>query len=279
VRILLQHFFRGGESLAAKRLSIALLSLLGTFVGLSYGKDQPAQVIVWPSSGQPVVRFSFGKFKETSSSGKQHSYTLDVTAENLWGKRISRADFALYLIDKEKVRIGDGWISISDVAPGQILKFQIFVQASGTPATFTLAPRSLPQELQSYLPPRIISVTVNSVPQGATFKVDDTEEGVTPKVIHVSPGKHMLEFSKEGFNTGHFPFEVSPDEASGGSLSYELGTSAHDTIELRDGTVLSGDVESVTATEVLVRIGGNIEHFSRNQVKRIGLVPREMPPQ
>jgi hypothetical protein len=88
-----------------------------------------------------------------------------------------------------------------------------------------------------------------------------------------------LEFSKEGFNTGHFPLEVTPDDASGGSVSYELGLSSHDTIELRDGSVLSGDVESVSGTEVLVRIGGTVQHLDRGQVKRISLVPREAPTQ
>ncbi len=83
----------------------------------------------------------------------------------------------------------------------------------------------------------------------------------------------MLEFSKDGFNKGHFPLEITPDDASGGSVSYELGSSAHDSIELRDGSVLSG--ESVSATEVLMRIGGNVQRFDGNQVKRIGLVPRE----
>jgi len=111
------------------------------------------------------------------------------------------------------------------------------------------------------------------------LKVDGTEAGVTPKIIQVSPGKHMLEFSKDGFNSGHFPLEVTADDAPGGSVSYELGTSAHDTVELRDGSVLIGDVESVSATEVLVRIGGNVQHHSRNQVKRIGLVHRDtLPP-
>lgn len=264
---------------AAKNLFARSLFALIAIGGLALGKEPPAQVIVWPSSGQPVVRFSFGKFKESGSSGKQHSYAIDITAENLWGKRISKADFSLYLFDKEKTRIGEGWISISDVAPGQLLKFQIFAQASGTPLSIALSPRSLPPELQSYLPPSTISVTVNSVPQGATLKVDGTEAGVTPKIIQVSPGKHMLEFSKDGFNSGHFPLEVTADDAPGGSVSYELGTSAHDTVELRDGSVLIGDVESVSATEVLVRIGGSVQHLSRNQVKRIGLVPRETLPQ
>jgi hypothetical protein len=83
-------------------------------------------------------------------------------------------------------------------------------------------------------------------------------------------------------NTPRIPCELTEGKyittlvnASGGSVSYELGASAHDTIELRDGSVLSGDVESVSATEVLVTIGGNVQRFSRSQVKRIGLVPRE----
>jgi len=83
-------------------------------------KEPPAQVMVWPPSGPPVVRFSFGKFKETSAGGKQHNYTTDVTAENLWKKKISSAEFTLYVFDKAKVRIGDAWISISDVSPGGV---------------------------------------------------------------------------------------------------------------------------------------------------------------
>lgn len=265
--------------MARRKLFVSSLILFIVFVGVSFAKDPPPQVIVWPASGQPVVRFSFGKFKESSSFGKQHSYSIDVSAENLWGKKISKADFSLYLFDKDKVRIGEGYISISDVAPAQVLKFQIFAQTSGTPVSTVLAPRSLPSELQAYLPPKTISVTVNSVPQGATVKVDDTEAGVTPKIVQVVPGKHMLEFSKEGFTTGHFPLEITPDDAPGGSVSYELGASAHDTIELRDGSLLSGDLESVSTDEVVVRIGGNVQRFNRNQVKRIGLVPREPSPQ
>jgi hypothetical protein len=68
--------------------------------------------------------------------------------------------------------------------------------------------------------------------------------------------------------------EVAPDDASGGSVSYELGTSAHDTIELRDGTVLTGDLLSVTPTDVTVRIAGAAQRFDRNQIKRILLVER-----
>jgi hypothetical protein len=93
--------------------------------------------------------------------------------------------------------------------------------------------------------------------------------------VRVSPGKHILEFSKQGFNPGKFPLEVGPDDVSGGSVSYELGSSVHDTVELRDGSVLNGDVESVSAAEVVVRLGGAMQHLNRNQVKRILLVERD----
>jgi hypothetical protein len=242
-------------------------------------KDAPVQVLVWPPSGDPVVRISLGKFREVGSSGGRHNYTTETTAENLWGKPIPRADFSLYLFDKNKVRIGEAWISLSNVGPHETVKFQTDLSASGSPVSLSLVPHSLPPELQSYLPAKTISITVNSVPQGALVKVDGVEAGMTPKSVQFSPGKHILEFSKEGFNSGHFPLEVHPDDASGGSVSYELGTSAHDTIEMRDGTVLSGDIESVSATEVIVRVGGSPQHFSRNLVKRVSLVERDTPAQ
>jgi hypothetical protein len=256
-----------------RRMAIWLFSLL-VFATAS-AKEPPPQVLVWPTTGTPVVRFSFAKFKETGSSGKQHNYTADVTAENLWTKKISAAEFALYAYDKAKVRIGDGYISISDVDPGALVKFQTFINASGVIASLELVPKSLPNELHGFLPPKTISITVNSVPQGAEVKIDGTPAGTTPKIVQVTPGKHVLTFSKEGFNSGTFPLEITADDVSGGSVSYELGTSAHDTLELRDGSVLSGDVESISATEIVVRIGGSDQRVSRNQVKRILLIQRD----
>ncbi len=250
-----------------------VLSLV-LFAATAYAKDPPAQIITWPESGSPVVRLSFGRFKEVSSSGSQHNYNSDTTAENLWGKPISRADFSLYLFDKNKVRIGEGWISLSNVSVGGIVKFQTSVTTTGTPVSITLAPRSLPDELQSFLPTKTLSVTVNSVPQGADLKLDGTPVGITPKVVKVGPGKHVLEFSKEGFNVGKFPLEMGPDDASGGSVSFELGTSAHDTVELRDGSVLTGDLVSVSGMDIVIKVGGSNQTLNRNQVKRILFVQR-----
>src|SRR5690348_9129116 len=206
------------------------------------GKNRPAIVILWPSSGKPVMRFTFTKITHVSSFEKERNYSFDITAENLWDKKIPSAAFFLYLFDKDKTRIGDGTILVRDIAPGEAVKFQILTQASGNPDSMVIEPESLPAELQPNLPPKTIEITVNSVPQGADLKVDGSEAGTTPKIVRVTAGKHMLEFSKEGFNPGHFPLEIAADQVSGGSVSYELGTSAHDTVELRDGSVLVGDV-------------------------------------
>src|ERR1700758_5283044 len=96
-------YYRRGESMRPFRRAIWCV-VFALFVTAS-AKEPPAQVIVWPASGPPGLRFSFGKFRETSATGKQHNYTTDVTAENLWNKKISGADFTLYVFDKAKVRV------------------------------------------------------------------------------------------------------------------------------------------------------------------------------
>lgn len=241
-----------------------------------YAKDAPVQVILWPETGPQVLRFSFGKFKEVGSIGNERTVMTDTTAQNLWSKTISNASFSLYLFDKNKVRIGEGMIHLSSVAPGETIKFQTTIAASGAPASLSLVAQYVPADLGPAAPPRTVSMTINSVPQGALLKVDGTEAGTTPKIVQLNIGKHMLEFSKEGFNAGRFPVEISSADASGGSVSYELGASAHDTIELRDGSVLSGDLESMSSTEVVVRMGGKDLSYDRNQVKKITLVQREL---
>ncbi len=228
-------------------------------------KDVPFEILTWPESGQPVLRFTFSKFKEIGGMGKERTYLTDTTAENLSDKMIGGANFSLYVFDKNKARIGEGYITLSNVSGGQTVKFQITLAASGNPASLALSTST----------PRTVSTTVNSVPQGALLRVDGKEVGTTPKIVEVSIGKHVLEFSKEGFNSGKFPLEITSRDASGGSVSYELGSAAHDTVELRDGSVLSGDLVSVSGMQVVIRIGGNAQTFDRNQIKRILLTERD----
>jgi len=245
-------------------------------IAIAYAKDPPAQVITWPEQGTPVLRFTFTKFKEVGSLGSERTYVTETTAENLWNKPIPNANFSLYLYDKNKARIAEATITISNVAPGETVKFQTTIASSGPPASISVAARYLPKELGGpAAPARVVSITVNTVPQGAVAKLDGAEVGTTPKIVQAAVGKHMLEFTKEGFNQGKFPFEIGPDDASGGSVSFELGTSAHDTIEMRDGSVLSGDVVSLSGMEVVIKVGGSDQHLDRNQVKRILFVQRQ----
>jgi len=242
-------------------------------------KDQPVQVIVWPENGTPVLRFSFGKFKEVGSLGSERTYVTETTAENLWSKTIGNANFSLYVFDKNKTRIAEATINVSNIAPGETVKFQTTFASSGPPASFSVIARYLPKELGPLAPPRLITITVNTVPQGAVAKLDGVDVGTTPKMVQVGVGKHVLEFSKDGFSPGKFPFEMGPDDTSGGSVSFELGTSAHDTVELRDGSVLTGDLVSVSGMEIVIKVGGSDQRLNRNQVKRILFVEREAPAQ
>lgn len=249
--------------------------LVLTLVGFSFAKDTATQVINWPENAPTVVRVTLGKFKELSSIASQRNYVIETTAENLWNKKISHLGFNLYLYDKNKVRIGDGWISLENIDPGQVVKFETTVHTVGTPVSVGLIPNSIPPELRPLAPPKKVSITVNSVPQGANLSLDGVAVGTTPKLVQLTLGKHNLEFSKDGFNTGNFPIEIGPDDVSGGSVSYELGTSAHDTFELRDGTVLTGDLISLSGMQITVRVAGTVQNLDRNKVKRILLTERE----
>lgn len=235
----------------------------------SFAKETPLQVIDWPEAGAPVLRFTFGKFKSLPEMGRLHGYVMDTTAQNLSSRVIPSARFNVYLFDKNKVRVGEDVISISNVGPGETVKFETTVSASGQPTSISLheiAPTA-----------RTVSITVNSTPQGAMLSVDGTQAGTTPRLITVGAGHHTLTFTKEGFNNGAFPLDISQNDVSGGSVTFELGAAAYDTIELRDGSVLNGDLVSISGMDVEIRVGGAIQHISRNEVKRLLLVEREMP--
>lgn len=89
----------------------------------------------------------------------------------------------------------------------------------------------------------------------------------------------MLAFSKEGYASGNTPVEIKPDEAPGGSITIDLGGLSRDNLELRNGTVIQGDVLSVNMTTVVVRVNGLDQTYDRNQVQKIILVERDTVPQ
>ena len=255
------------------RTCLTTITLL-TCLTVALAKDSN-QVIDWPDTGAPILRFTILKIRQVGSYGSQHTYTIESQVENLWSKKIPSATFHFYMFDKSKVRIGEGYIDLSNLSPHETIRMELNCSTAGTPLTLSVVPQTLPPELQDKAPPRIVALTVYSVPSGAKLSIDGKEAGVTPLAVKLSVGGHTLQFAKDGFNTGTYPLVINPDQVSGGQVSYELGASAHDTIELRDGSVLNADVESVTATEVMITMGGKQQTFDRNQIKRILFVQRE----
>ncbi len=71
--------------------------------------------------------------------GKGHTYLTDTTAENVSDKTIGNANLSLYVFDKSKARIGEGYINLTNVGPGQTVKFQITLSASGNPISVALS--------------------------------------------------------------------------------------------------------------------------------------------
>jgi hypothetical protein len=261
------------ENSYMKRVLPFLLLLLSL---AAHAKDVPTTV-QWPNDSNPIVRFTFGKFMKAGSVGSMSSYTVDVTAENLWSKEIPNSAFEAYFFSKENVRVGNGYISLNNLGAGEKVRFTVQFSATGAqPATLKIVATMLPKELGPEAPQKKIRLTVYSIPSGAKLKVDGVEAGQTPKQVEFALGKHALEFSREGYHVGTFPVEFGPDDVSGGTVSYELGALSHDTVEMRDGSTLLADIESMNDSAVVVRVGGLLQSLDRNQVKRILLVPREV---
>ncbi len=113
-----------------------------------------------------------------------------------------------------------------------------------------------------------IKLSITSVPSGAILKLDSQESGVTPQILPVAPGKHMLEFSKEGYAAASTPLEIA-ENAPPGSVQIDLSPLTLDTVVLRDGTVLLGNVISVTSTNVSINVKGKPTRLERSRVARV----------
>jgi PEGA domain len=255
-----------------KRLYALVLTVL-FFALTAMAKSEPPIEILWPSE-KPALKLTFDKFRGQGSYSGQNSYLSDVRIENLTGKQIPRVSFTVYFLDKNKVRIGEGTLQVADLEAGQAARMQFQFYSVGVPASLTLTPKK--DMLAKTIPLKIISV-----PPGAKLKVDGNDDGTTPVMVRLSVGTHQLELTKEGYAPGVTPLDVTADELPGGSITVELGGLSRDTVELRDGTVLMGDVISMSMTEVVVRADGKDQKYDRNQVKKIILVERvntQQPP-
>jgi len=236
-------------------------------------------VMLWPDSAEATIKLTFGKFVQLASYKGQLSLESQVLIENVSGKRIPLASFTVYLLDKDKIRIGNGNLSFADLDAGQQAKLAFQVFSLGIPSTLSLAARNDPSGIPTSL--RTVPLNVISTPPGAAIKVDGRDAGITPTTVRLTVGNHVLAFSKEGYSSGSTPVDIKPDEGLGGSISFELGGLSRDNVELRNGTVLEGDVISMSMTDVVVRVDGKDQIVPRNQVSKMILVERivsEQPP-
>jgi hypothetical protein len=255
------------------------MKILGTTVLLlllsvipAAGKNEPAIAMVWPPEN-PALKLNFEKFRQQGSYAGQNTYLSDVTVENLTEKQIPRAFFTVYFLDKNKVRIGQGTLLVADLDAHQSAKMQFQFNSIGIPASLTLSAK------KEMLGPKTIPLRIVSVPAGALLKVDGAEAGNTPVMVRLTVGTHQLDLTKEGYAPGHTPVDVTSDELPGGSITVELGGMSRDTVELRDGTVLLGDVISMSMTDVVVRVDGKDQSYARNLIQKIMLVERAVQQQ
>jgi hypothetical protein len=236
-------------------------------------KSQPPIEMFWPDQTNPTLKLTFEPFSQLATYNGQMSLGSHVLVENLSSKRIGQASFTVYLLDKDKVRVGNGMLSVSDLEGGQQARISFQVMSVGTPSTLSLVSRTDASGAPVSL--RTVPLKIVSVPAGAALKVDGQDAGITPVTVRLPIGEHTLSFSKEGYASGTTPVDIKPDEAPGGSITFELGGLSRDNVELRSGKVLQGDVMSVSLTSVVIRVDGQDQTLDRNLVAKIILVQRE----
>jgi hypothetical protein len=269
------------QSAPMRRLIRFLLiaTCLCSIVHAKKEKDTPKNqtgasiVMYWPGQDNATLKLSFSQFQNLASYAGKTTLSSDVIVQNVSAKVIPRASFSVSLLDKDRVRVGSGTLVVDDLNPGDSAKIQFLCEALGPPAMLSLSARNsggLPTST------RTIPMTVISVPAGASLKVDDKDAGLTPARINVSPGTHQLELRKEGFAVADTPLEVAPDEAPGGSITITLGGISDDTVELRDGSIITGTVVSMTLESVVIDVSGQQQTLDRNKVKKMFLVEHQI---
>jgi hypothetical protein len=251
------------------RRATSLLPLLILVSGLSFAK-KPDLVMLWPPEN-PTLKLTFGTFHDMGSYAGKMTLVSDVTVQNLTAKVMPRASFNVSLLDRNNVRLGNGLLIIEDLNPGQSAKVQFQCTSVGQPAMLSLAANNsggVPTSTKA------IPVMIVSVPPRATLKVDGQAMGMTPATVRRQAGTHNLELHKEGYADAKTPLDVNPDELPGGSITITLGGLAGDTIELRDGSILNGDVVSMSLESVVINVQGKEQTFERNRIKKMFLVER-----
>ena len=240
-----------------------LLLLLSCAIVQSRAADT---VLTWPPDGKDaILRFTVSKLHPVSSNSGQSDLLGEALAENLSAQPISSASFYLYLLDKTGKRVGEGYLEVTNLGAGQRAKIPVSVHSLASYSSVQLQPQHLPSD-----EPFKIKMSITSVPPGAAVKLDSQDSGVTPQMLPIAPGKHILEFIKEGYDSASTPIEVVANSLPG-AVEMELNPLTLDTVVLRDGTTLEGEVVSMTATTVNLNVRAKPTKLDRSRVARIVL--------
>lgn len=234
-------------------------------------------VLTWPPE-KPVIRVTFGEFlNHGTHGGKSTAYTADLEIENIGNEVFPASDLTLVFYDKENAIIGNSVLYIAQrLEPRQKIKQEVNFSAVGKAARVAFGVKDVAVSRDRSLAVRTVSMTVRSVPSGAVIDIDGVGAGLTPQILRVPVGSHVLRLSKPGYNDAEHPFEVRPEDANGGSIEVELPAS-NDILEMRDGSAVTGDVVDITWESVRVQVGEKEFDYPRNRVKRIILVQRQVP--
>lgn len=258
---------RGGcdcvTSLSEMRRSILLLCMfLGWGPAICLAQAGFPLTLPWPTADKPTLNFTLGKLQPSGLYNGQNIFVSEVTAQNLSDQPIPKSVFTVFINDKDGVRIGRALLRLPEIRAMQSEKAQLQFSTAGVPTGAAL------------LNGRTVSLRVVSVPPGANLKVDGADAGITPRVVDFTVGMHAIDLSKEGYAAASSPLEVTGEEGDGGSISFELGGLSNDTIQLRDGTMILGDVISMSLSSITMRVDGKEQKYDRNRVKKIILVER-----
>jgi hypothetical protein len=256
---------------------LIVLSILCSVAGAtpksdpSKGQNAVAIVIFWPRQDKAILKLTFSRFRSLASYGGKTTLQSDVIIQNLSSKSIPKGSLTVSLLDKNRAEVGSGPLIVTNLGAGALEQATFQCDTVGAPVTLSLAARNndgVPVAIKT------IPMTVISVPAGANLEVDDEDEGLTPANVNVSAGTHQLTLSKEGFASATTPLDVAPDEAPGGSITITLGGLSEDSLDLRDGSTITGTVLSMTLDKIVIEIAGQRQTIDRNLVKKIFLVER-----
>lgn len=253
-------------------IAVVFILCLSTF---AKSKDQRL-VLKWPNDASPILQVTFGQFSLTSTYQKNNFYAVDAEVENVTDKQFPQGGLSLIFYDAENAQIGTANLWIGEgLGPHLKLKQQISFSTNGKPTRIAFSMKDVALSANQKVAAHVVSMTFRSIPTGATIEIDGQPFGVAPKVLKVPEGSHTVVMTKAGYDKAEYAFEVRPTDGNGGYVEVELPTS-NDILEMRDGSTVGGDVESITWETVKIIVADKPIEYPRNLVKRITLVQRQV---